>query len=123
MIIRESLRLFSLKGFLNTSIHDIIKAANTSKGGFYNHFQSKEELFFALIKEAQKVWHQKCLASLDEIKKPVDKVKMLLRNYRDRYLKDKKTFPGDCIFVPLSVQLDDKRPHLSHKLNKGFFEL
>jgi AcrR family transcriptional regulator len=45
-IIHESLKLFSLKGFLGTSIHDILEAADTSKGGFYNHFSSKEDLFF-----------------------------------------------------------------------------
>ena len=45
-IIHESLKLFSLKGFLGTSIHDILEAADTSKGGFYNHFASKEDLFF-----------------------------------------------------------------------------
>ncbi|UCF58166.1 MAG: TetR/AcrR family transcriptional regulator, partial [Deltaproteobacteria bacterium] len=32
-IVHESLRLFSLKGFLSTSIHDVLEAANTSKGG------------------------------------------------------------------------------------------
>ena len=45
---------------------------------------------------------------------------MLLKNYRDRYLKDTKHFPGGCIFVTLSVELDDQRPHLSRELNKGF---
>jgi len=53
-IIHESLRLFSLKGFLSTSINDILEAANTSKGGFYNHFASKEELFFEVLDEARK---------------------------------------------------------------------
>ena len=35
-ILHESLKLFSLNGFLSTSIQDILSAANTSKGGFYN---------------------------------------------------------------------------------------
>ncbi len=63
-IIHESLKLFSLKGFLSTSIHDILEASNTSKGGFYNHFESKEELFFAVLKEAQKIWREKNLEKL-----------------------------------------------------------
>ncbi len=48
-IIQESLKLFSLKGFLSTSIHDVLEAAGTSKGGLYNHFMSKEDLFFAVL--------------------------------------------------------------------------
>ena len=119
-IIHESLKLFSLKGFLSTSIHDILEASNTSKGGFYNHFQSKEELFFGVVKEAQKIWRERNLAGLAEIEKPVEKVKKLLENYRDRYLKDTKNFPGGCIFVTLSVELDDQRPHLARELNRGF---
>ncbi|MGD9033924.1 MAG: TetR family transcriptional regulator C-terminal domain-containing protein, partial [Desulfobacteraceae bacterium] len=52
--------------------------------------------------------------------RPVEKIKKLLENYRDRYLRDSKNFPGGCIFVALSVELDDQRPHLSRELNKGF---
>jgi AcrR family transcriptional regulator len=119
-ILHESLRLFSMKGFLSTTTHDILTAANTSKGGLYNHFHSKEELFFAVLKEAQKIWRAKNLQGLDPIDSPVAKIKRLLANYRDRYLKDSENFPGGCIFVTLSVELDDQRPHLSQEINKGF---
>jgi TetR/AcrR family transcriptional repressor of nem operon len=119
-IIHESLKLFSLKGFLSTSVHDILDAANTSKGGLYNHFGSKEELFLAVLNEAQRIWREKNLEGLDEIEKPVEKIKQLLINYRDRYLKDVTTFPGGCVFVAVSVELDDQRPHLAREVNKGF---
>jgi len=119
-IVHESLKLFSLKGFLSTSIQDVLAASNTSKGGLYNHFESKEDLFFAVLTEARRIWREKNLAGLEEIEKPVQKIKKLLQNYRDRYLKDSMNFPGGCIFVTLSVELDDQRPHLSRELNKGF---
>jgi len=122
-IIRESLRLFSLKGFLSTSTHDILKAANTSKGGLYNHFDSKEDLLLAVLDEARRIWREKNLAGLDRIEKPVEKVKRLLENYRDRYLKDATNFPGGCVFVVLSVELADQRTHLSREVNKGFVRL
>ena len=122
-IIRESLKLFSLKGFLSTSIHDIMREAETSKGGLYNHFKSKDEIFSAVLSEARKVWREKNLAGLDQIEKPVAKIEKLLENYKDRYLKDKKTFPGGCIFVALSVELDDQRPRFSRTLNEGFARL
>ena len=62
-IIHESLKLFSLNGFLNTSILDIISAAQTSKGGFYNHFTSKEDLFYQVLDESRKIWREKNLAA------------------------------------------------------------
>jgi TetR/AcrR family transcriptional repressor of nem operon len=122
-IIHESLKLFSLKGFLSTSINDILEAANTSKGGFYNHFASKEDLFFEVLDEARRIWRERNLSGLDEIESPVGKIKKLLENFRDRYLKDSKDFPGGCIFLTFSVELDDQCPHLSEEVHKGFVGL
>jgi len=122
-IIYESMKLFSLKGFLNTSINDIMREAKTSKGGLYNHFKSKNEIFTAVLSEARKVWRDRSLAGLDQIEEPVEKVKKLLENYRDRYLTDTETFPGGCIFVTLSVELDDQNPLFSKELNEGFVRL
>jgi len=119
-IIQESLKLFSLKGFLSTSIQDILEAAGTSKGGLYNHFLNKEDLFFAVLGAAQEIWRQRTLEGLDRIEKPIQRLKKLLRNYGNRYLKDTRDFPGGCIFVTLSVELDDQRPRLSEAITKGF---
>lgn len=122
-IIQESLKLFSLKGFLSTSTQDIMQAANTSKGGLYNHFKSKDDIFFAVLEEARIIWREKNLKGLDKIDKPVAKAKKLLENYRDRYLKDQETFPGGCIFVTLSVELDDQNSVFADALNEGFIKL
>ena len=122
-IICESLKLFSLKGFLSTSLNHILEAANTSKGGFYNHFKSKEDLFFAVMREARRSWRERNLVGLAETEKPVEKIKTLLHNFKDRYLKDIETFPGGCIFVTLSVELDDQRPHLAGEIKEGFVRL
>lgn len=122
-IIHESLRLFSLKGFLSTSIGDILKATDASKGGFYNHFPTKEALFLEVLDEARRVWRERCLSGLDEIESPVAKIVKLLENYRDRYLKDSEYLPGGCIFVTFSVELDDQLPHLAKEVNAGFVGL
>ncbi len=122
-IIQESLRLFSLKGFLSTSIQDIMAEAKISKGGLYNHFKSKDDIFFAVLSEARRIWRVKNLSGLDQIEKPVAKIRKLLENYRDLYLKDRETFPGGCVFVTLSVELDDQRSTFSRELNEGFVRL
>ena len=119
-IIRESMKLFSLKGFISASINDILEAAGTSKGGFYNHFSSKEDLFLAVLTDAQGIWREKVLYGINEADSPMEKVKIILRNYKDRYLKDSETFPGGCIFITFSVELDDQIPHLAAEVNKGF---
>ena len=122
-IIHESLKLFSLKGLLSTSIKDILEAADTSKGGFYNHFSSKEDLFFAVLDEARRIWREKNLAGLDAVESPTRKITTLLNNYKDRYLKDAENFPGGCVFIALSTELNNQRPHLSKEIEKGFIGL
>jgi TetR/AcrR family transcriptional repressor of nem operon len=119
-IIHESLRQFSTKGFLSTSITDILDAVGTSKGGFYNHFESKEALFFHVMDKARNIWRDRNLAGLDQIEDPVDKIKQLLKNFYKRYLKDSENFPGGCVFITLMVELVDQRPHLASDINKGW---
>lgn len=48
LIIDTALPLFLEKGFEKTSIEEICRACNLSKGGFYHHFKSKDELLFAV---------------------------------------------------------------------------
>jgi TetR/AcrR family transcriptional repressor of nem operon len=119
-IIHEALRLFSTKGYMSTSINDLLAAVGTSKGGLYNHFKSKEELYFAALSEARKIWRQRNLAGLDQCPRPLDKIKKLLENYRDHYLADAESFPGGCVFVALAVELNDQQPRLAREVNEGF---
>lgn len=43
-ILATALNLFTTKGYFNTSVHDIRRAANISIGAVYHHFKSKEEI-------------------------------------------------------------------------------
>src|SRR5699024_1729433 len=47
-IIQTSLLLFEEKGFHGVSINEIVTTAGTSKGGFYHHFSSKDELLYVI---------------------------------------------------------------------------
>lgn len=47
-IIEASYELFASKGYEKTTISDIIKAVGSSRGGFYHHFNSKEEILEAI---------------------------------------------------------------------------
>jgi TetR/AcrR family transcriptional repressor of nem operon len=122
-IIEESLKLFSVKGYTSTSMTDIIEAVGTSKGGFYNHFKSKEQLFREMLSTARKIWRERNLYKIDDEPRPLLKIQKLLENYRDRYLADSKNFPGGCIFVNLAVELSDQAPDLAKEVSTGFVRL
>ena len=119
-IIHESLRLFSLKGFNNSSLQDILKASKTSKGGFYNHFKSKEDLFHHVMHKARIIWRERILYEIDNCQAPSAKIKKFFENYKNRYLIDSDNFPGGCVFITLSAELNDQSPHLSKEIDVGF---
>lgn len=48
-IVEYSTKLFLEKGYKGVTMSDILKATNLSKGAFYHHFKSKEELFVELM--------------------------------------------------------------------------
>lgn len=47
-IIHASLYLFEREGFHGATVKQIVEKADTSKGGFYHHFASKDELLFVI---------------------------------------------------------------------------
>src|SRR5579863_7436707 len=42
-------RVFAEKGYHGTVVEDIIRASDSSKGGFYFHFPNKQAIFLALL--------------------------------------------------------------------------
>lgn len=52
-LMKQATRLFSAKGFHQTSVQEIAHGAGISKGAFYKHFDSKESLFVELLKRYQ----------------------------------------------------------------------
>lgn len=42
-------KLFKEKGYNSVTVDDIVKEANSSKGGFYTHFKTKEEILINML--------------------------------------------------------------------------
>ena len=57
-IIQSARKQFAKKGYSLTSMDEIAKSANVSKGGLYHHFPSKEELFVSLCGKNQQEFQQ-----------------------------------------------------------------
>ena len=48
--IETAMKLFAEKGYHATSIQDLVEAWGISKGAFYHHFASKEELLLEVLR-------------------------------------------------------------------------
>lgn len=55
-IIDCACKLFRERGFHDVTVDDIIREANSSKGSFYTHFKSKEELLFNMAPIVDEVY-------------------------------------------------------------------
>ncbi|BAV07090.1 transcriptional regulator, TetR family [Filimonas lacunae] len=51
MILQKAFELIYLKGYKSTSIDDIIATTQVTKGAFFYHFKSKDEMGLAIINE------------------------------------------------------------------------
>lgn len=61
-IVTASRDLFAKKGYSETSVRDILEAAEVSKGNLYHHFKGKEFLFLHIMEEdhllMMETWYQ-----------------------------------------------------------------
>lgn len=80
-LMKSGVTLFSLQGYSNTSIEQIVKHAGYSKGGFYAHFSSKEEFLLKIIKEGIDFYFEDLQAALNR------KDRDLLSNFQQYSLR------------------------------------
>ena len=64
-------RLFVARG-LGVTVDDIVVAAKTAKGSFYNHFASKEELFEEILRHTLGALNEIVVAEVAGIGDPVE---------------------------------------------------
>jgi TetR/AcrR family transcriptional repressor of nem operon len=63
-IVRSAARLMRERGIRASSVTDVMKGAGLTVGGFYGHFDSKEQLFAATIRSAAGATWSQLLASV-----------------------------------------------------------
>lgn len=76
-ILTISEKLFQKKGYEKTTIHDIIRELEMSKGVIYYHFTSKEEILEAVIQKQFKASHDDLVAVISQIEAENAKEKLI----------------------------------------------
>ncbi|WP_149866531.1 TetR/AcrR family transcriptional regulator [Tropicimonas marinistellae] len=89
--------LFFSKGFEDTTMADILQMAGVSKGGFYHHFKSKDELLFGVLdRMAAIVFGNMEAIAEDTESSAVERLRSFL-HLRSDYLKQ-HDYPGQVEF-------------------------
>ncbi len=118
-IIHESLNLFSVKGYYNTSISDILSATGLTKGGLYGHFQSKEDIWYAVYDEAVAIWRNIVFADIRRIDDPLERIERIIDHFTEGYL-GQDVFEGGCFFLNMLVELAGQSESMSRRILKGY---
>ena len=121
-IIEKSLQLFSVKGYFNTSISDILLATNLTKGGLYGHFASKEDIWYAAYEEAVNIWREIVFKHLRDTDDPLSRIDKLIENDVREYL-GKDVFAGGCFFLNMLIELYGQSSAMSKQILRGFVRL
>jgi TetR/AcrR family transcriptional regulator, transcriptional repressor for nem operon len=101
-ILDAAQRLVLERGFAATSIDAVLTEASTSKGGFFHHFRSKNDLGLALLERyaaADKRLLEEFMAAAEaETEDPAEQLVAFVRRFEQVAAELAPTQPG-CLFV------------------------
>jgi TetR/AcrR family transcriptional repressor of nem operon len=118
-IIEKSMQLFSVKGYFNTSIAEIVNATGLTKGGLYGHFRHKEDIWYAVYDECVKIWKSVVFQGVRNIPDPMVRIERVIENSLKNYL-GAGVFEGGCFLLNSLVELAGQSPVMSNHVLKGF---
>src|SRR5512139_181267 len=120
-VIEKSLQLFSVKGFYNTSISDIMAATGLTKGGLYAHFDSKEAIWNAAYERAVEIWREIVFKDVRKVSDPLDRIGKTIENDLRDYCCG-EVFEGGCFFFNMLVELSGQSKAMSGRIVAGFMQ-
>jgi len=120
-IITKSLQVFSVKGYFNTSVNDILAVTGLTKGGLYGHFRSKEDIWYAVYDQAVTIWRNIVLKGAEEITDPLERIEKTIEKDMKNYL-GADVFDGGCFFFNMLVELSGQSSSMASSILKGFIK-
>ena len=115
-IIRKAAPIFNQKGYDGAALSDLMRATGLEKGGIYRHFESKQQLAGEAFEHAWKMAMDARFEGTQEIPNTVDRLKQIIRNFRDRRAG---LVPGGCPLLNTAVDSDDGNPQLRARARRA----
>lgn len=105
-ILDQALQLASTDGLEGVSIGRLAQEVGLSKSGLFAHFRSKEELELAVLATATAKFAEVVIRPAFAAPRGEPRVRALF----ERWLawERHESIPGGCVFMQLSVELDDR---------------
>src|SRR5436190_20710071 len=101
--------VFAERGYLGTSLNELITETGLAKGGFYFHFASKEALALACLQDRQEQWIGKVMAAAMQHERAIEQLTSIPYTLCDVYEQD----PSFRCVGKLSMELMENFPELA----------
>jgi TetR/AcrR family transcriptional regulator, transcriptional repressor for nem operon len=108
-IIEKAAPVFNRRGYIGTSMSDLMEATGLKKGGLYNHFENKDELAVEALLYAICILREAIGQAVHEEDSYTDQLLALFRVYENPL---DPPIPGGCPILNTSVDCDDTHPGL-----------
>jgi TetR/AcrR family transcriptional regulator, transcriptional repressor for nem operon len=126
-ISRAAARLFAVKGYHDTTLEDVRRAAGVTTGAFFHHFTSKEDLGFAALDRHMERRREELDRLEQEIPsvRPDDPLERVFRRLDAiaQMVAQRKDHKGGCIIGNLSTALSDTHEGFRQRLACCFDEM
>ena len=118
-IVGHATLLMYEKGYARTTIDDVIAAAGVTKGSFYFHFSSKEELGYAVIENASDYILGSMRRSLDLTKlTPYQRIEAMLKGIQD--IVEAADCSRGCILGNLALETSNSSDGFRERIARAF---
>jgi AcrR family transcriptional regulator len=87
-VIQTSKLLFATKGFVNTSISDIVRETGLSVGTVYTYFKSKDEIMRAIVEEGWSSLYSRIETAMAGAKSVQDRLQILIEHFLPELFQD-----------------------------------
>lgn len=112
-IIKESIHLFKVHGYYNTTMANIGEACGLIKGSIYHHFKSKEDLALECLKYIHEVFKKDIFSiAYRETLEPLIKFKLFTKAVEKYFLNSE----GGCLLGNFTLEISNNIPSLKKEI-------
>ena len=104
-IIQKAAAIFNQKGYITTTMNDIIQETNIQKGGIYRYFRDKEQLMHEAFQFSAETMRQHLMASVSQHEEAEKKLLAFVETFLQ--LSEGKPMIGGCPIFNAAVEMDD----------------
>jgi AcrR family transcriptional regulator len=116
-ILEQAVQIFSVRGFEGMSMDELMHATGLTKGGIYNHFDSKDDLALQTFDYSLQVMRERFRKQLEG--KRTTRTRLLAVIELFQSLLEDPLFAGGCVLLTTAVEADDTHPALRERARKA----